>query len=467
MKEVAGAVVAISIVLVAVFVPVAFFPGTTGAIYRQFALTIAASVALSTFCALTLTPGAERAAAARTTHGKKWIVFREIDRALDWTRARLRPRRCAGCCGTRCWCSLAFLRLRRRHGAAVPRGAHRLHPRRGSGLPHHHRAGPRGHVARADREGAAAGRAGAARSSPRCAAMFAVGGFSFAGTGPELRAPSSSTLKPWDERPSRSSRWPALVRAAARAARRASAARGCCRSSRRPSAAWARGRLPVHRRGHRGRPLAGRAGGGRPGAGRAGPTRTPRLRGVFTLVHRRHAAARRGGRPRRRPRRSACRSIRSSARCSSSWAASTSTTSTTPTAPTASTCRPSSSSATARRTSAPSTCAATAGTMIPLESLVKVTPDDRPRRSSATTTSSARRRSTARPRRACRSGEALEAMEALAAQTLPEGMSSEWTGHQPRAEAERRPDAHHLRAWASSSCSWCWRRSTRASRCRS
>ena len=45
MKEVAGAVVAISIVLVAVFVPVAFFPGTTGAIYRQFALTIAASVA--------------------------------------------------------------------------------------------------------------------------------------------------------------------------------------------------------------------------------------------------------------------------------------------------------------------------------------------------------------------------------------------------------------------------------------
>ena len=56
MKEVAGAVVAISIVLIAVFVPVALFPGTTGQIYRQFALTIAASVALSTFCALTLTP---------------------------------------------------------------------------------------------------------------------------------------------------------------------------------------------------------------------------------------------------------------------------------------------------------------------------------------------------------------------------------------------------------------------------
>jgi HAE1 family hydrophobic/amphiphilic exporter-1 len=45
MREVSSAVVAISVVLIAVFVPVAFFPGTTGAIYRQFALTIAAAVA--------------------------------------------------------------------------------------------------------------------------------------------------------------------------------------------------------------------------------------------------------------------------------------------------------------------------------------------------------------------------------------------------------------------------------------
>jgi HAE1 family hydrophobic/amphiphilic exporter-1 len=56
MKEVAGAVVATSLVLVAVFVPVALFPGTTGILFRQFALTIAFSVAISTFNALTLTP---------------------------------------------------------------------------------------------------------------------------------------------------------------------------------------------------------------------------------------------------------------------------------------------------------------------------------------------------------------------------------------------------------------------------
>jgi HAE1 family hydrophobic/amphiphilic exporter-1 len=56
MSEVAGAVVATSLVLVAVFVPVAFFPGTTGILFRQFALTIAFSVSISAFNALTLTP---------------------------------------------------------------------------------------------------------------------------------------------------------------------------------------------------------------------------------------------------------------------------------------------------------------------------------------------------------------------------------------------------------------------------
>ena len=56
MKEVTGAVIATSLVLVAVFVPVALFPGTTGILFRQFALTIAFSVAISAFNALTLTP---------------------------------------------------------------------------------------------------------------------------------------------------------------------------------------------------------------------------------------------------------------------------------------------------------------------------------------------------------------------------------------------------------------------------
>ncbi|GAC1529845.1 MAG: efflux RND transporter permease subunit [Vulcanimicrobiaceae bacterium] len=56
MKEITGAVIATSLVLFAVFVPVAFFPGETGQLYKQFALTIVCSIAISLFNALTLTP---------------------------------------------------------------------------------------------------------------------------------------------------------------------------------------------------------------------------------------------------------------------------------------------------------------------------------------------------------------------------------------------------------------------------
>ena len=56
MAEVAGPVIAISLVLISVFVPVAFMGGVTGRLYQQFALTLAVSVALSAICALTLSP---------------------------------------------------------------------------------------------------------------------------------------------------------------------------------------------------------------------------------------------------------------------------------------------------------------------------------------------------------------------------------------------------------------------------
>ncbi len=56
MAEVTSAVIATSLVLISVFVPVSFFPGTTGILYKQFSLTIAFSIAISAFNALTLTP---------------------------------------------------------------------------------------------------------------------------------------------------------------------------------------------------------------------------------------------------------------------------------------------------------------------------------------------------------------------------------------------------------------------------
>ena len=82
MKEVTGAVIATSLVLVAVFVPVAFFPGTTGILFRQFALTIAFSISISAFNALTLTPALSALLLGRE-HGEKNWFFKRVDRFLS------------------------------------------------------------------------------------------------------------------------------------------------------------------------------------------------------------------------------------------------------------------------------------------------------------------------------------------------------------------------------------------------
>jgi HAE1 family hydrophobic/amphiphilic exporter-1 len=83
MKEVAGAVVATSLVLVSVFVPVALFPGTTGILFRQFALTIAFSVSISAFNALTLTPALSAIFLGHHRERAQGIFFRWFNRAFD------------------------------------------------------------------------------------------------------------------------------------------------------------------------------------------------------------------------------------------------------------------------------------------------------------------------------------------------------------------------------------------------
>jgi HAE1 family hydrophobic/amphiphilic exporter-1 len=81
MKEVFGAVIATALVLIAVFVPVAFFPGTTGRLYAQFSITIAFSVALSAFNAVTLTPALSALLLDRSHHGKG-VFFRGVERVI-------------------------------------------------------------------------------------------------------------------------------------------------------------------------------------------------------------------------------------------------------------------------------------------------------------------------------------------------------------------------------------------------
>ncbi len=97
MTELTGPVIATSLVLLAVFVPTAFMAGISGQFYRQFALTIAASVAISAFNALTLSP-ALCAVMLRPRDAKKdpleWLMsvtlgwfFRLFNQAMDGTRS--------------------------------------------------------------------------------------------------------------------------------------------------------------------------------------------------------------------------------------------------------------------------------------------------------------------------------------------------------------------------------------------
>ncbi len=82
MSEVSGAVVATTLVLLAVFVPAAFLPGITGEMYRQFALTIAVATVFSTINALTMSP-ALSALLLRPPKEKKNAFFRGFDAAFE------------------------------------------------------------------------------------------------------------------------------------------------------------------------------------------------------------------------------------------------------------------------------------------------------------------------------------------------------------------------------------------------
>ncbi|AMJ61787.1 efflux RND transporter permease subunit [Bosea sp. PAMC 26642] len=83
MREVSGPIIAIALVLVAVFVPLAFISGLTGQFYRQFALTIAISTVISAVNSLTLSP-ALAALLLRSHHAPKDALTRFMDATLGW-----------------------------------------------------------------------------------------------------------------------------------------------------------------------------------------------------------------------------------------------------------------------------------------------------------------------------------------------------------------------------------------------
>jgi multidrug efflux pump len=86
MGQITGAIIAITVVLAAVFVPSALQPGASGIIYKQFALTIAVSMGFSAFLALSFTP-ALCATILKHDHGtqKKNVLYRKFNEVFDWT----------------------------------------------------------------------------------------------------------------------------------------------------------------------------------------------------------------------------------------------------------------------------------------------------------------------------------------------------------------------------------------------
>jgi multidrug efflux pump subunit AcrB len=109
MREVTSAVIATSLVLIAVFVPVSFFPGTTGILYRQFSLTIAFSIAISAFNALTLSPALS---AIFFIFARSHVLLPQSSMAsMDLSHGRPAPTRASsmlrcGCATFFCWCFL-------------------------------------------------------------------------------------------------------------------------------------------------------------------------------------------------------------------------------------------------------------------------------------------------------------------------------------------------------------------------
>src|SRR3954451_533335 len=109
MEEVSGPVVAIGLILAAVFVPVGFMGGITGRLYQQFAITIAISVVLSVVNALTLSP-ALSAMLLKPPTGKKSLLtpfYNGFNRVFGWTTDRYVS--FAGILARKMFRSLAFI----------------------------------------------------------------------------------------------------------------------------------------------------------------------------------------------------------------------------------------------------------------------------------------------------------------------------------------------------------------------
>ncbi len=196
LAEIFGAVIASSLVLLAVFIPVGFFPGTTGELYKQFALTIACAISISLFTALTLTP-ALSSLLIRGEEPPHNGFFRGVNRTIEGGRrlyhaslpAALRHPRFVGLLFIAGLALTGFMYVRT-PTAFIPNEdvgyfIMTLQSPDGSSLPY--------------TSGVARGVERLLRQQAEVAHVFSVQGFSYAGQGPTFGL-MFVPLRPWSER---------------------------------------------------------------------------------------------------------------------------------------------------------------------------------------------------------------------------------------------------------------------------
>jgi multidrug efflux pump len=88
MAQITSALIGIALVLAAVFLPMAFFGGSTGVIYRQFSVTIVAAMVLSVIVALTLTPALTATLLRPVTHQRQGLLFTWFNRFFHYSTER-------------------------------------------------------------------------------------------------------------------------------------------------------------------------------------------------------------------------------------------------------------------------------------------------------------------------------------------------------------------------------------------
>jgi HAE1 family hydrophobic/amphiphilic exporter-1 len=207
MREVFGAVIATALVLIAVFVPVAFFPGTTGRLYQQFALTIAFAVAISAFNALTLTPALSALLLKHAHFGRGWF-FGAIEAAIRGG-TRLYVRLVAGLVRVRWAMVVVFLGLLGLTYVVYTRVPQAFLPDEDVGWFMALVQAPAGAsleyttdtIAEAEK---------ILMSTPDVESVFSIGGFSFAGNAPNSGM-IFTLLKPFEERQRAEQRLQALL----------------------------------------------------------------------------------------------------------------------------------------------------------------------------------------------------------------------------------------------------------------